>query len=143
MQQVQVNIASHMITIDISNVGVHIYGDESLQALMLDNPLQHVINLADAAKNEFEKIHHKLLRINTQSLIVEIWGHYYLLQRQLPRLQWMHRYKLTKFIIIRLENSAMVYDCATFPTDKNRWVWDILAIAYPFWVQFFFRKYKK
>lgn len=143
MNHIQITINTFLINLDISEDGIHIHCDKGLIALIEAAPIHHVRMLSLEATKAFEARHAHVLGISIKSLMIEIWAHYYLLYIQLPKLKWMYRWKLFRPIIQRLTRSAAVFDCATFPTDKNRWIWDIASWIYPVWEYVFFRKHRK
>lgn len=90
--------------------------------------------MASQIKKDYFKIYRKELKINLNSFVAEIWGHFYAYRISLwikRNIQFKLIQKLSHFTVYR----SGTIDCGEKSIDSNRWVWDILG-------SIFFSKYK-
>lgn len=114
------------LTFNITEHGVHLFNDKSLHDLMDVNPVEGIEKLAILLKNEFHLTQNRPLKISNKSLAIEIWGHFWFerLYLKIP-----HLFRILG-LSERIEKSMTEFDCAEYPIDNNRFVWDILSIFY-------------
>lgn len=114
------------ISYSITTHGVHIIYDMPLHQLMQQAPSSGIAQLSAKAKADFEIVNQRTLNISENSLTLEIWGHYYF-EKCFNRVSWLLPSFIFKKLIERVEKSMQEFDCAEWPIDRNRWIWDILS----------------
>lgn len=135
------SISGNEITVEFSKKMIHIHNDTSFQNLMEYQPKSDVIRLSEWVQSTFYKIHQREFQVKKQSIIIEIWGHYYaeIVLRAFAYI--FHVLRLRK-IQKRLEKATEIIDCGEYPEDKNRKIWDILSVIFPI-IQFFIKDKKR
>lgn len=138
---VRYTISENEITVEFSKDMIHIHNDESFQNLMKFRPKSDVIVLSELIQTSFYQLHGREFNVKKRSIIIEIWGHYYA-EVALRLFVSIFDFLRLKKIKTRLQKATEIIDCGTYPDDKNRRIWDVLSIIYPF-IQFFIRDKKR
>jgi hypothetical protein len=119
-------VYEHTISFDISEMGIHLYNDNALHLLIMENPKQGVRALVRKLKQEFKNEKSRELEISEESLMTEIWGHHFFEKIYLP-FRGIVKVLFLQKIVNRLDTSLKEYDCGEVGFDPNRWLWDLLS----------------
>lgn len=128
MDACQIHIDHFEISVKVSTHGVHILCDEVFVSLMKSIPVVGVQKLSIALRNLFADVQKRPLRINANSISMEIWGHYYFDQMFFFVDKFWPKRFATK-IRNRLKQATLAIDIAEKGYDNNRWIWDMTAPA--------------
>lgn len=120
-------IGKHQISYKITQRGVHILHDASLTALFNESPISGVKKLVNELKEAFYTAHGRELAIHHDSLVLEIWGHYYF-EKYYKYFRWMIPSERLKK---RFDMATQEFDCGEKQVDNNRWIWDLLRPTLP------------
>ncbi len=118
------------ISYTISDHGIHFNNDDALHELIKQSPKTGVKLLVKEVKHQFFLQNNRELQITDESLMTEIWGHYYF-EVLFNTFKWIPKmFSFTKLIQL-IETSTKEYDCAEKGTDPNRFIWDFLSYFKP------------
>lgn len=120
------SVFSHTISYTITDQGIHLINDFPLKSLIESFPLNGVLKLVNVLQKHFEEINGRPLKITTESLKAEIWGHYYF-ERIYPPLRSILNFISLNKLVNKIDTSILEYDCAELGTDPNRRLWDFLS----------------
>lgn len=125
-----VDIHGFPISFSVTRYGVHLQHDASLHRLIKYIPVSGTGLLSEQLKEKFRDVNHRDLGISRNSLVMEIWGHYYF-ERVFKHTQWLLSASFLFPLKDRLIKATREFDCAEWPIDTNRWLWDFLAFFTP------------
>lgn len=124
--KITIPVHNNHITAFITKYGVHILNDDAFHKMMQACPATGTELLATHLLASFRKIRQRELKISRNSLIVEIWGHYFSERILLPLKKILPASIFGK-IIERIVRSLEQIDCSERRYDGNRFIWDMLS----------------
>jgi hypothetical protein len=119
-------INNNKIVVIFENKLIRIKIPEELVNYIVKNKSLELKKLVEILKSDYLSLLNKDLKITTNSLVSEIYGHIYAskLAKKLKKLiKTNFTNRILNFIIHRSDS----IDCGESDIDTNRWLWDILS----------------
>ena len=118
------------IRVSYHTCSIHLVNDVMFWKWMSADTIRRSAKLARQIKDDFRTIHKRELEISDHSLIVEIWGHLYYEYYVLRLRHFLPGRRLKAWAKKSTKPSAVI-DCGEKGSDKNRFLWDFLAVFKP------------